>query len=160
MKTRFDQLTARQKLFCELYVGPGRHCAALAARLAGYAPASSNVTGCQLLQQPKIATTVRGLEEAMARDMRVSRQGVIAALVDAVDLARSLKEPSAMVSALKNVAQICGYYRQEEVRPASRGEDAAAMDRLQGMSDAELVKIIEAGQPAQSQPRDFGQATG
>lgn len=143
---RKNQLTARQKLFCELYVGPGRHCAALAARLAGYAPASSNVTGCQLLQQPKIAATVRGLEEALARDMRVSRQGVIAALVGAADLARELREPSAMVSALKNVGQICGYYRQEGAEPASRGEDTAVMDRMQGMSDAELVKIISAGQ--------------
>lgn len=145
MKTSFNQLTARQKLFCELYVGPGRHCAALAARLAGYAAGCSHVTGCQLLKKPKIAATVRGLEEALARDMRVSRQGVIAALVEAVDLARSLKEPSAMVSALKNVGQICGYYRQEAVRE-SGGGDEVVMARMQGMSDAELVKIIGAGQ--------------
>lgn len=146
MKTRFNQLTTRQKLFCELYVGPGRHCAALAARLAGYAPGCSHVTGCQLLQKPKIAATVRGLEEALARDMRVSRQGVIAALVEAVDLARSLEEPSAMVSALKNVGQICGYYRQEEVKSVSVPADDAELVRMQAMSDAELLKIIEAGQ--------------
>ena len=145
MKMKKDQLTARQKLFCELYVGPGRHCAALAARLAGYAPGCSHVTGCQLLQKPKIAATVRGLEEALARDMRVSRQGVIASLMETVDLARSLQEPSALVNALKNVAQICGYYRQEEVKPASVAADDADLMRLQGMTDAELLEIVRTG---------------
>lgn len=146
MKTRFDQLTARQKLFCELYVGPGRHCAALAARLAGYAPGCSHVTGCQLLKKPKIAATVRGLEEALARDMRVSRQGVIAALVEAVDLARSLKEPSAMVSALKNVGQICGYYRQEGPEPEKLSADqTTVLANFSAMDDAQLLALIEQG---------------
>jgi hypothetical protein len=142
-----NQVTERQRLFCELYVGPGRHCAALAARLAGYAPGCSHVTGCQLLKQPKIAATVRGLEEALAREMRVSRQGVIAQLVGAADLARELREPASMISAFKNVALICGYMNhkgRDEVRPSVRGDDKV-MERMQGMSDAALVKIIEAG---------------
>jgi len=148
MKMHINQLTPRQKLFCENFVGPGRHCAALSARLAGYAPGCSHVTGCQLLKQPKIAATVRGLEDVLARDMRVSRQGVISELVRAAELARELKEPAAMISAFKNVAQICGYYRQEELRAVS-GQDASDLTaRLRGMSDAELLKIIEAGQPA------------
>ena len=129
-----------------MYVGPGRHCAALSARLAGYAPGCSNVTGCQLLKKPKIAATVRGLEEAVAREIGVSRQAVIAQLVGAADLARELKEPASMISAYRNVAQICGYYRQEEVKPASVAADDADLVRLQGLSDSEVLKIIAAGQ--------------
>lgn len=86
--------------------------------LAGYALGCSLVTGCQLLKQPKIAAAVRGLEEALAQEIGVSRQVVIAQLVRAADLARELKEPSLMISAYRSVAQICGYYRQEEVVPA------------------------------------------
>ena len=99
MKMHKNRLTERQRLFCEMYVGPGRHCAALAARLAGYAPGCSHVTGCQLLKKPKIAATVRGLEEVLARDIGVSRQRVIAELVGAANLARELREPSSMISA-------------------------------------------------------------
>ena len=128
-----------------MYVGPGRHCAALAARLAGYAPGCSNVTGCQLLKKPKIAAAVRGLEEVLAREIGVSRQGVIAQLVGASELARELQEPSAMISAMRNVAQICGYYRQEEVKPAKAGDGGEVMDRLNRLSDKELVDLIEAG---------------
>ena len=147
MKIQKDRLTERQRLFCEHYVGAGRHCAALAARLAGYAPGCSHVTGCQLLKKPKIAGVVRGLEEAVARDMGVSRQAVIAQLVGAADLARDLREPSSMISAYRNVAQICGYYRQDGVAavPTDAGDGSLTMERLQRMSDQELIRSVEAG---------------
>ena len=146
MKMHIDRLTERQRLFCEMYIGPGRHCAALAARLAGYAPGCSHVTGCQLLKKPKIAATVRGLEEVLAREIGVSRQAVIAQLVGAADLARELKEPSSMISAYRNVAQICGYYRQEEVAAAAKAADGGeVLARLNRLSDKELVDLIEAG---------------
>ncbi|MBC7617745.1 MAG: terminase small subunit [Candidatus Saccharibacteria bacterium] len=145
MKMHKDRLTERQRLFCEMYVGTGRHCAALAARLAGYAPGCSHVTGCQLLKKPKIAATVRGLEEALAREIGVSRQAVIAQLLGAADLARELREPASMISAYRNVAQICGYYRQEEVAAAPADAGGLVMERLRGMSDQELIRMVEAG---------------
>ena len=128
-----------------MYVGPGRHCAALAARLAGYAPGCSHVTGCQLLKKPKIAATVRGLEEVVAREIGVSRQAVIAQLVGAADLARELREPSSMISAYRNVAQICGYYRQEETKPERARDSGEVLDRLNRLSDKELENLILAG---------------
>ena len=130
-----------------MYIGPGRHCAALAARLAGYAPGCSHVTGCQLLKKPKIAATVRGLEDVLAREMRVTRQGVIAQLVGAAELARELREPSSMVSALRNVAQICGYMNPKvrDAVVASDEVESVTLTRMRGMSDVDLMKIIEAG---------------
>ena len=147
MKMHKDRLTERQRLFCEMYVGPGRHCAALAARLAGYAPGCSHVTGCQLLKQSKIAATVRALQDVVAQEIGVSRQAVIAQLVGAADLARELKEPSSMISAYRNVAQICGYYRQEAVVavPADTGDGSLMMERLRKMSDQELIRIVKVG---------------
>ena len=169
MKMHKDRLTERQRLFCEHYVGAGRHRAALAARLAGYAPGCSHVTGCQLLQQPKIAATVRGLEGVLAQEMGVSRQAVIAQFVGAADLARELREPASMISAFRNVAQICGYYRQEEVAAVPVGDGVLPlcgggprkrtnfnvagtleMGRLNQLSDGELLKIIEAGEAVQN----------
>lgn len=143
-----DRLTERQRLFCEMYVGPGRHCAALAARLAGYAPGCANVTGCQLLKLPKIAATVRGLEEAVAQEIGVSRQAVIAQLVATANLARELQEPASIVSAYRNVAQICGYYRQKEVKLAKAGDGGEVLDGLNRLSDKELLDLIEAGSMA------------
>ena len=149
MKIRKDRLTERQRLFCEMFVGPGRHCAALAARLAGYAPGCSHVTGCQLLKQPKIAATVRGLEEAVAREIGVSRQAVIAELVGAAEMAKLMMEPSSIISAMKNIAQISGYYRQDVVaRVKLTGGQSVVQANFLAMTDEQLTATILAGAAA------------
>ena len=150
MKVRKGQLTARQKLFAEHFVGAGKHCAALAARLAGYAPGCSNVTGCQLLKKPKIAATVQALEAALARDMGISRQEVIKELVAATEVARTLREPSAMISAWRQVALMAGFYTPESMdAPVQAAELTPAQKAIQAkldtMSDAELLAFTAAG---------------
>ncbi len=147
MKNKKDRLTERQRLFCEFFVGPGKHNAALAARLAGYAAGSSHVTGCQLLQKPKIAGVVRGLEAAAAVEMEITRQGVIAQLVEAAEMAKLTQEPSSIVAAMRQVALMCGYYRQEPMKPAGEVDGQEVLDRMYRLSDAELVRIVEAGAP-------------
>ena len=145
MKMHKDRLTERQRLFCEMYVGPGRHCAALAARLAGYAPGCSHVTGCQLLKQPKIAATVRSLEDVVAQEIGVNRQAVIAQLVAAANLAKEIQVPAAIVSAYRSVAQLCGYFRQvdeKSMKVEAGGDDLGGLNRL---SDKELENLIMAG---------------
>jgi hypothetical protein len=145
MKIPKGQLTARQQLFCQMYVGPGKRNAALSARMAGYAAGCSHVTGCQLLQHPRVAAAVRGLEEAVAREVGVSRQEVIAQLLGAADLARDLREPAAMISAFRNLAQLCGYYRQQG-GAAGKGEDGGeVLGSLNQLSDRELGDLIKAG---------------
>jgi hypothetical protein len=144
MKIRQGKLTARQQLFCQMYVGPGKRNSALSARMAGYAAGCSHVTGSQLLQHPRVAAAVRDLEDAVAREVGVSRQEVIAQLLGAADLARDLGEPAAMISAFRNLGQLCGYYRQQGGAPETR-EPGDESGRLQTMSDEELTGIIETG---------------
>jgi hypothetical protein len=144
MKMRKNQLTPRQKLFCEMYTSTGRHNSALSARLAGYAAGCSHVTGCQLLQKPKIAATVKVLEADLARAIGVSRQGVISELVGAAELARDLREPGAMINAWKQVALMSGYYLPDEVKaPVLSPENAALRSKYDAMSDQELIALSE-----------------
>jgi phage terminase small subunit len=145
MKIQKDRLTERQRLFCEMYIGPGRHCAALAARLAGYAPGCSHVTGCQLLKKPKIAATVRGLEDALALDMNMTKRHLIAEMARTVELAKSLSQPSSMIAGLRQIALMSGYYRQEEVLPAKARDGGEVLHRLNQLSDKELENLIMAG---------------
>ncbi len=139
------QLTARQKLFCEHYVGAGKHCAALAARLAGYAAGCSHVTGCQLLRQSKIVARVSELEAEASRALGLTRADVMAELVGAADLARFLREPGAMINAWKQVALIAGFYKPEEVKPSVLSPEHAAMrSRYEAMTTEELMAILAA----------------
>jgi phage terminase small subunit len=149
MKMHKDRLTERQRLFCEMYIGPGRHCAALAARLAGYAPGCSHVTGCQLLKKPKIAATVRGLEGVLAKEIGVSRQAVIAQLVGAAEMAKLMMEPGQIVSALRQIALMSGYYRQEEVAHVKQTDGQSVVQaNFLAMTDEQLTATILAGAAA------------
>lgn len=143
MKVRQGHLTARQRLFCEHYVGAGKRCAALAARLPGYAAGCSHVTGCQLLQKPKIAARITELEAEASRALGLSRAAVMAELVAAADLARTLQEPGAMINAWKQIALMAGFYKPEEAKLSTlTPAQAAARGRYEAMSDAELMEIM------------------
>jgi hypothetical protein len=148
MKIQKDRLTERQKLFCEHYVGVGRHNAALSARLAGYAAGSSHVTGCQLLQQPKIAATVKGLEEAVASDMEVTRQIFLQQLQEAAAMAKLQCDPAGMLNAWKTIGMACGFFKLEakRVEVSTAGEGARA--RIEAMSDKQLLALIAQGAAA------------
>jgi len=129
-----------------MYVGPGRHCAALAARLAGYAPGCSHVTGCQLLQKPKIAATVRALEATLAAELSITRHEVIAQLVGAANLALERGEPGVVISAWRQVAAMSGFYRDPGVAAAGmRPRDDALGAAYEAMSDAELAALVAEG---------------
>ena len=101
-----------------------------------------------MLKKPKIAATVRGLEDAVSLGIGVSRQAVISQLVAAADQAKLMMEPSSIISAMKNIAQICGYYRREEVKSAVGEDGQVELDRLDQLSDADLLKLITVGQAA------------
>ncbi|MBP7084122.1 MAG: terminase small subunit [Giesbergeria sp.] len=145
MKTRKDQLTPRQQAFCALYVGAARRNAALAARMAGYAESSSHVTGCQLLQKPKVAATVRALEAVNAQDMNVTRQDVLARLLEAAALAKQQAQPSAMVAAWRAIAQAAGLYGPQKAPRAAQRAETSVRDELERMSDAQLRAMMAAG---------------
>lgn len=149
MKMLKDQLTPRQQQFCQLYAGEARHNAALAARLAGYASGSSHVTGCQLLQKPKIAAALHALEAANAQTLDMTRQQVMAELLEAAALARLQGQPMAMVRAWTAIARAAGMDKPENTQgdgasgKAYRAE-GDALERMQRMTDAELQAIISA----------------
>lgn len=143
MKTQKDQLTERQRLFCEFYVGPGKHNAALAARLAGYAAGSSHVTGCQLLQKPKIAGIVRGLEAAAAVEMGYSRERLIVELLAAVEMARIMAIPSTMVSGLVAIGKAAGLYAPQKAVHKTSPEQNDTQTKFSALSDHELLAIME-----------------
>ena len=144
-----DQLTARQKQFCQLYAGEARHNAALAARLAGYAAGSSHVTGCQLLQKPKIAAALRAVEAANAQTLDMTRQQVMAELLEAAALAKLQAQPMALVRAWKAIAQAAGLDKPEKAEEAGASGKAYrasgdALQQLERMTDAELQAIVSA----------------
>ncbi|APW46664.1 terminase small subunit [Rhodoferax antarcticus] len=148
MNMHKNQLTARQKLFCEHMVGAGRGSGARAARLAGFSAASSHVTACRLLKQEKIARRVRELQTVAAVEVGYTRERVVNELVGAFNMAKLMENPAAMIASMRQIALIFGYFNQEPPKVVVDLRGEVEMDRLQRLSDSELIALIAVGNEA------------
>ena len=80
----------------------------------------------------------------MAKEMQITREGVIAGLLEAVEMGRSNRNPMAMISALREVGKMLGFYVVETKRvELTSGQKKQA--HFGGLPDSELIKIIAAG---------------
>lgn len=68
--------------------------------------------------------------------------------------------PAGMVAAWKQVGHLMGYYSPERIKVDVNVARSLEMGRMNQLSDAELLKIIEAGRAAGYQQSDAAQAAG
>lgn len=138
-------LTPKQQRFAREYVLD--HNGAGAAVRAGYARRSAKEIATELLTKPHVQTAVAAQEALVAAEMGVTRQKVIRELQEAVDEARRIGDPMAMIAAWREIARICGLYAPERVTVGIEADPstAAELRRMETLSDAELA-VLAAGQ--------------
>jgi phage terminase small subunit len=135
-------LTAKQSRFIDEYM-VDMNGAAAAVR-CGYSPKTSRAIAAENLSKPYIKIELQARGAALARELEITREGVVRNLLSVFELSRELKNPAAMISAMSTIAKILGYYSPEVRRvEVSAGDGSAHFERL---SDGELLKIISAGQ--------------
>ncbi len=140
------ELSAKKERFAAAYAQ--HHNASLACREAGYSAhgRSASVTGTRLLADVCVLSRIQELEAASARELGVTRQRFLFELQEAAALAREKRDPAAMIVAWREIGKACGYYQPERVKADVNVAGSLEMGRLNQLSDAELLKIIEAGQ--------------
>lgn len=80
----------------------------------------------------------------MAADANITREDVVAMLVDAADMARMMSDPTAMIAAAREIGKILGHYAPE-IKKIVRGMDQGEVKKaIEGMSDEELLKLANA----------------
>lgn len=136
------KLTDQQKKFVQLVASGMAQTSA--ARQAGYKFAS--VEGYQLMRNPKIAEAIRVEQGKYEHASNMSRKKVLDGLLEAVDIARTMAEPSSMVAAWREVAKICGYYAPEQKKIDISVSGAVTVAQIENLSDDELVKVILEGE--------------
>jgi hypothetical protein len=95
---------------------------------------------------------VRGLEAALAQEIGLSRQAVIAQLVSAAEMAKLMMDPGQIVSALRQIALMSGYYRQEEVaRVKLTDAQSEVQANILAMTDTELLAVCARDCPQEQQ---------
>lgn len=134
-------LTARQQAFVDHYLTCGN--AAEAARLAGYAAGSAKVTGSRLLASEDVRKALERRQNALREDFLIDRSIVLSQLVRAAHIAKMKGDPANMIKGWVAIAKMCGFFEPERPGVRLSGDCAALQDRYAGMSDANLLELLD-----------------
>ena len=134
-------LTPRQAKFVREYLVDGN--GARAAVAAGYGVAGSRVAAHRLLTNANVQKALQVRQSADATKLSIQRNDVLQSLLNAYNMALEQGNPAAMVSAARECGRMMGYYAPERQQVEVLHESkTATQDRLERMSDAELMAMI------------------
>lgn len=131
-------LTDQQRLFVK-YWAEGNPLAA-ASRMAGYADGAAYAY--RMAHQPNILALYNEEKRKYEEASQMTRKRVIDGLLEAVDMAKLLGEPSTMVQGWKTIGQMCGYFAPVEVKHTVTHEGKVLQERLNQLTDEELMELI------------------
>lgn len=138
-----SNLTPRQTRFVEEFALHGS--GAEAARRAGYSERTARAIACELLTKPDVQEAVRSAQARTAAEFDVTRQGVIAGVLEAIEMARSAGDPMAMLTGLRDLARMCGLNEPEVHRVAVNQAGSAWLAKIKSMPDEELAALASGG---------------
>lgn len=136
-------LTEKQKLFVEHWA-KGDSIASASMR-AGYA---TSTVAYRLVKMPNVLALKAQHEAKWEAENQMSRKRVMDGMLEAIDMARMMAEPASMIAGWREVGKICGYYAPVEHRMKVDVTGNVVIDKLNSLSDAELLKIIQGGAQA------------
>lgn len=113
-----------------------------AARVAGYANPFERAK--ELLRKPHIIAAIDVLRTQNAERIDVSRKDVLEGMKEAIDMARSLQDPVAMIAGWREIAKVCGHYEPTRKQVDISINGHVALQKLEQLPDADLMKLIEA----------------
>ena len=133
-------LTPRQLAFIDAYSIDGN--AARAARAAGYAEGSAKVVACRLTKDNRVAAEIAKRRAANAEKLEITKEQVLAQIVEAINMAREQQNPAAMISGCVQLAKLCGLFEPAAGSAASvLSEGCREAIRFRELSDDQLCQI-------------------
>jgi phage terminase small subunit len=136
-------LTAKQSRFIDEYM-VDMNGAAAAVR-CGYSQRTSRAIACELLTKPDIQAELQARGAELARELEITRAGVVKNLLEVFHMSRELKNPAAMISSMSTIAKILGFYSPEVKRVELSAQQGAAHAKYTSMTDAQLLALIACG---------------
>lgn len=132
-------LTSKMKEFVKLWA-QGETILSAAIR-AGYN--DGGTYAYRLAKDPAILKIYHREKEAYAAAVGMTRQKVMEGLLEAVEMAKIQADPTAMIAGWREVGKMCGYYEPVKKQIDVNITGNVVMQRLNKLSDAELLKLIE-----------------
>ena len=141
-----SKLTPRQAAFIPEFLATGK--ATASAVKAGFSVKGASVAGTRMLRNANVQAALQAQQSADAARLCLRREDVLAGLLEAVDQARVQSNPMAMVSGLREIGKMMGFYAIETKRVEVSAAGQPDLNHLNRLSDAELLAIIESGRAA------------
>ena len=146
MRNDSSALTSKQLRWIDEYLIDFNGAAA--AVRAGYSPKSARSIAHENLTKPDIQAVLQVRQAVTAKELQITRQGVIRGLMDAVEMGRGQHNPAAMVGALREVAKILGFNAPEVKRVELSARQNGVYQDFVSWSDAQLLDAIAASSAA------------
>lgn len=132
-------LSEKQRKFARNMVH-GLHQTA-SARAAGFAfPA---IEANRLMNDPKIIAAIQYLHRKNEKASQMTRKKVMDGLLEAIEMAKLQADPKVMVAGWREIGHMCGFYAPERKIIDVNITAKRAVDKLETLSDAELLEMIE-----------------
>lgn len=141
-------LTEKQKLFVKLWA---QGETILAASLkAGYA--DSGTYAYRMVRMPNVLALYDAEKRLYEEAAGMSRKKVMDMLLESYQAAKTLDEPSSMVSAAREIGRMCGYYEPVRVKHEVSVEGKLLVERVSSLTDEQLIDMIAQASAAMSLP--------
>lgn len=108
---------------------------------AGYA--DGGTYAYRLAKDPAILKMYKAEKRAYEEASQMTRKRVIDGLLEAIDMAKLVSEPGSMIAGWREIGKMCGYYAPVEQKLTIDHTSSVLADRLNKLSDAELLKLIQ-----------------
>lgn len=102
--------------------------------------------GYQLVKQPNIIAAYQREKAKYEEASQMTRKKVMDMLLESYETAKLMAEPASMVAAAREVGKMCGYYAPVETRVKVDVTGNIVMNKLNNMTDQELLEVISRGQ--------------
>ncbi len=138
-------LTEKQKLFVQ-YWAQGDSLTSAGMR-AGYSEGGMKIV-YRMAKMPNVLALKSQYELKWEEANQMSRKRVMDGMLESIEMAKLMAEPASMIAGWREIGKICGYYAPIEHKVKVDVSGSIVLDKLNTLSDAELLKIISGGNSA------------
>lgn len=112
---------------------------AAAARRAGV----TGSTALNRLRSEDVKSKLRTARNEIENAVTIRRLDVLNVFLEAIDMARTISDPSQMINGADKIAKMMGFYEPEEIKVDVSVNYEGALRKIRELSDVELLELAE-----------------
>jgi phage terminase small subunit len=113
-----------------------------AAKRAGYKNPKHDVQ--RLKKDPEVIKALEAVHATHRAELKMTREKVQDIVTEAIEMARLMSDPLAMIRGAQELNKMCGFYAPEVKEVHLNGKQRRLKTELENMSEQELLALVDA----------------